>query len=53
MVQARVDTVNSNSVDPQILQEREISGTCIWKGQGVDEGRGLAEIVVSALNHDT
>lgn len=53
MVQARVDTVNSDSVDPQVLQEWEISGACIWEGQWVDEGRRLAEIIVGALNHNT
>jgi hypothetical protein len=53
MIQGRIDAVNTDSVDPQVLQERKITCACIRKGQGVHEGRGFAEIIVGALNYDS
>ena len=46
MVRGRVDTVNSDSCNIELLEEWQIARATIAVGKRVDEGRGLSEWVV-------
>ena len=50
MVASVVHAVNTDDVDPEVLEIWNITGTSTVVGQGVDEGGGLKEGVVGIIS---
>ena len=50
MVAGVVHAVNTDDVDPEVLQVGDITGTSTGVSQGVDEGGGLKEWVVGIIS---
>lgn len=53
VIQARVDTVNADGIDTQVLQKRQVTGASSAVGEGVYEARRLLECVVITRNDST
>lgn len=51
VVQAGIDTVDTERVHAQILKIRQITGAGIANRKRVDKGRRLAKCVIVALNN--
>jgi hypothetical protein len=53
MIQRGVDTVDTDSIDTELLKEWEVTLACRIKSEGINEGRRFAERVVGRGNDGT